>query len=368
MFKFIHVTDTHFGLATFGVENVLSGLNTRAEDGFSAFDQLIDYAITNKIKLIVHSGDVFNTKTISQTVVNAFYERAKRISDAGIDFYILQGNHDASRILVNRNGLDLANILELPHVYVTRGNGPLIDLGYIQLCSVSYWATSEEIEAQIALYAQEIDWSRPAVLVVHLQIEYANFPGSFKEDLQFTPLALLTSHPWTYVAAGHIHKPQLIADEPPVYYGGSLVRCSFAEEKDKKGFNVISVDGVKATEIKKQPVNCLKMLTLKGNMTYFREGLTDVNPDNFENVIIRCIIDETEEVIDEKFLRTTFAKAFKAIIQKEKKPNEVARMDRGGNLTNMQDALKLYFKDEPDIQDLFALIEELKNSEEKVER
>ena len=363
-FRFAHVSDTHFGLNSLGTD-MPNGLNSRTMDGFQAFDELIDYAIKNNLKLIVHSGDVLNTKVVNQSVVNNFYARIKRLSNANIPIYILQGNHDSSRVLENLNGLDLATTLQLPNVYVSRGNDDVLDLGFIQIASVSYWMTSEEIEQKISAMAVTIDWTRPAILVVHLQIQYADFPGSFKEDLPFTPLTILTAHPWTYIAAGHIHKQQQLNADPPAYYAGSLTRCTFAEEHDPKGFNIVTVNGTKATSIKQHEVNCLKMLTLKGSMSYIRDLINDASPSAFKDVIVRCIVDEAQEAIDEKYLKDKFQRAFKVVISKLPKPS-ILKPVRGGNLLSMGDALLHYFKDDPDKGALGVLFLELQLQNEKI--
>ena len=152
-FKIIHISDTHLGLSSMGVENPKTGMNTREMDGFQALDQMIEFAFQNNVKLVVHSGDVMNTKTVSQNTVNAFYSRIKRLSDANIDVFILQGNHDSSKNLSRLNGLDLAATLNIPNVYVTRG-GDYTDLGYIQIVTVSYWNTAEEVSEQINEFAK----------------------------------------------------------------------------------------------------------------------------------------------------------------------------------------------------------------------
>lgn len=368
-FNFIHVTDTHFGLDTYGTEDPITGLNTRAQDGLQAFDQLIDHAIKKDIKLVIHSGDVFNTKSISQSIVNAVYARIKRLIDAGIDVMILQGNHDASQVLERKNGLDLANTLGIEKLYVTRG-GDFFDLGYIQICSVSYWHDTEKIAEEIQSFADRIDWKRPAVLVVHLQVEYANFPGCFKDNLHFTPLSLLTSHPWNYVAMGHIHKPQKLHSHPPVYYGGSLVRCSFAEEDDPKGFMQITINHGETMLIEQHPVKCLKMLTLRGTMSDIKAQLDKAtNPEVFKQCLVRCIVDISEEPLDEKYLKAKMSMAFKLIITKETKKTAHVRID-SNQLTSMQTALESYFKDDPDCKELLSLVNDLRQYQEglKLER
>lgn len=361
-FKYLWTTDTHFGLETDGVENPLTGLNTRAEDAFQAFDQLIDYAIEKNIKLVIHSGDAMNSKTVNQSVVNAFYERIKRLSDAGITFYLLQGNHDASQNLTKKNGLDIASVLQLPNVYVTRG-GDIFDLGYLQIASVSYWNTADEIIAEIDKQAAKIDWNRPAILVSHLQVQYEGFSGSFRANLEFVPVSGLIIHPWQFVHLGHIHKPELLNEDPPVAYGGSLVRCTFTEEKDPKGFWEVSFKNGKYKDRKHVPVTCLKMLTVKGTMSDIKASLENVRVEKFEDTIVRCIIDESEDPIDYKFLKQKFSKAFRHRITKISKRRELVKMEITG-LKSMEEYANRYFEKSPNKSELLELIKDISSLEE----
>jgi DNA repair exonuclease SbcCD nuclease subunit len=363
-FEFIATGDTHFGLSTYGID-LPEGTNSRSLDGFSAFDQLIDYAISNKIKLITHSGDIFDRKTVSQTIVNEFYKRVKRISDAGIDFVILSGNHDKSTLRQAKCSLDLINTITIPNIYETDGLD-LFDLGYVQVATLGYYLSNEEIEAQLKKFNSEIDWTRPAILLGHLQVETPQFANaSFKEDLHLTPLALLTQYPYQFISLGHLHKPVELNANPPCYYNGSLVRCSFAEENDSKGFNVVTVNGLKPIFIKRQEVDCLKMLTINGTMSEIKDKLQLIESKSFKNTIIRVIVDETEETIDEKWLRDKFICAFKTIISKETNRIQIQRID-GSKIHSMNQALREFFADQVDRDDLLALVEELKNQDLKV--
>jgi exonuclease SbcD len=57
--------------------------------------------------------------------------------------------------------------------------------------------------------------------------------------------ALLVSniiHPaFDYIALGHIHKHQVLNENPPVVYAGSLERLDFGEADDEKGFYLVEI-------------------------------------------------------------------------------------------------------------------------------
>jgi len=362
-FKVIHVSDTHVGLTTDGVDNPLTGINTRAQDCLDALSYLVDYAIANNVKIILHSGDVFNDKGISLTYINAASAIIKRAADAGIFVYLLAGNHDSSRLLTRKNTIEHFATLHVKNVYVTRG-GDYTDLGYCQVVSVPYWSTPEDIQNDINTLALQVDWTRPAFLVAHLQIDYAGFPGWFKDpSLQFVPAAALAAHPWTYVAVGHIHKNQQLVEDKHVYYAGSLVRCTFTEEHDPKGFMEFDVQGVKAVDVHLHEVECLRMLTLKGTMSDLRVALIKAKPKHFKNAIVRVLVDTTDEDIDDAFFKLLFAEAFKARVSKQAKTKELKKMDAVG-LSGLNEYAEKYFEQEPRKKELMALLEEIKKTEE----
>lgn len=51
------------------------------------------------------------------------------------------------------------------------------------------------------------------------------------------------AHPaFDYIALGHIHKHQVLNQNPPVVYAGSLERLDFSDEEDDKGFYLVEIE------------------------------------------------------------------------------------------------------------------------------
>ena len=87
--------------------------------------------------------------------------------------------------------------------------------------------------------------------------------------------ALLLStvaHPaFDYIALGHIHKHQVLNDNPPVVYAGSLERIDFGEEEDEKGFYLVEIKpdretGKRTVSFDFHPVKGRRFLTINVNI------------------------------------------------------------------------------------------------------
>jgi exonuclease SbcD len=74
-----------------------------------------------------------------------------------------------------------------------------------------------------------------------------------------------------YIALGHIHRHQVLSEEPPVVYAGSLERLNFSDEGDGKGFYLVEIKTNKKTGIRKvsykfHPLNGRRFITIKVNI------------------------------------------------------------------------------------------------------
>jgi hypothetical protein len=76
--------------------------------------------------------------------------------------------------------------------------------------------------------------------------------------------------------------------------------------------------------------------------------------------IVRLIINETDEPIDDGFIKEKFGNAFKCIISKEaKEKTNVLKISASDGLT-LQAYVNNYFENDTDKDELFTLIEELR--------
>lgn len=83
----------------------------------------------------------------------------------------------------------------------------------------------------------------PTVLSAHIHIKSSALPTLFRiteqEDVVFSDTDLSAS--WTYVALGHIHRPQCLMGQPHVRYCGSIERLDMGEQGDTKSVALVDI-------------------------------------------------------------------------------------------------------------------------------
>lgn len=96
--KIVHFADLHLGVENYGHINPENGLSSRLEDFLAALDELVDYAINQKVDLVLFCGDAYKTREPSQTQQREFALRIRRLSEGGVPLFLIIGNHDRSSV------------------------------------------------------------------------------------------------------------------------------------------------------------------------------------------------------------------------------------------------------------------------------
>jgi len=292
--KIIHFADLHLGVENYGRIDPASGLSSRLHDFLSAFDSLIDYAVKNDVDLVLFCGDAYKSREPSQTQQREFARRINRLSASGIPTFLLIGNHDMPNAFGKATTTEIFHTLNIKNVFVA--NRPDVhrihtNNGTIQVVSLPWLRRSsllrkeetknldfEQINQQmqqaltsiITTTAAEIDPSLPSILAAHVWVAPAT-PGSEKMMTIGQEHTLLLSNianpAFDYIALGHIHRHQVLSENPPVLYSGSLSRLDFGEEDDDKGFYVVdiqpgSVEGKRNVSFEFHPVKGRRFLTI----------------------------------------------------------------------------------------------------------
>ena len=262
MIKFIHFADLHLGMENYGKTDPNTGLNSRLFDFLHSFDQIIDFAIKNKVDYVFFAGDAYKNREPSPTYQRALAERIFRLSQNNIQTILLVGNHDTPYQPHKANTLDIFSALKVPNVQVVREPKIIIRqladdnlqiaclpwLSRLQLLEGKTPTASaekmeefyrEKLQNILKELIKKINKKNPSMLLFHGSIEGSTY-GSERsvmlgQDI-ILPKNILKNSPFSYIACGHLHQFQEVLKNPPTIYSDSIERIDFGEEKEKKGF------------------------------------------------------------------------------------------------------------------------------------
>ncbi|MDP6825038.1 MAG: metallophosphoesterase, partial [Dehalococcoidales bacterium] len=65
--RIVHLADLHLGVESYGRLDPTTGLSSRLLDCLTALDKVVDYALENKVDLVLFCGDAYKTREPSPT-------------------------------------------------------------------------------------------------------------------------------------------------------------------------------------------------------------------------------------------------------------------------------------------------------------
>ena len=267
--KIVHTSDWHVGRRWKGIQ--------RLDEMEAVLDHLAEFIEREEVDLVLHTGDIFDSRNPpaeAEHLVNRFFVRVGR---AGSHMVVIAGNHDDPQQLDARALLAVyagVQILGRPRsarqggyrVVETRCGDKAI-VGALPFASAGAWVSALDLAGDEASarskYARMFQravqnlsqpFQKDAVnlLMAHTHLEGAVFGESERrvhvgEDWAATPQTLPTSA--SYIALGHIHKPQKVAGTLPAYYAGSPLQMDFGEVGQEKTFVVVTAKPGKPVQI-----------------------------------------------------------------------------------------------------------------------
>ena len=383
--RILHFADLHIGVENYGRIDPNTGLSSRLGDFLRTYDELVDYAIDTGIDLVLFCGDAYKSRDPSQTHQREFASRIARLSDAGIPSFLLVGNHDTPQVIAQATALEIFPTLNVANVHIgnrlqtylveTR-DGPLQIVALPWIKRSDFLATAatrgmthreineaieQGISRAISVQAEGLDGGIPAVLAGHVTVSQSTLASEQTMMLGHDHVLLNSSvalPQFDYVALGHIHRHQVLSQNPYVVYAGSPQRVDFGEEKDDKGFCVLELDpaapqGSRVAGFEFVKSSARRFLTVDVTLNAGDEDPTStviaaVESENLAEAIVRLRLTlpaELEPLLVESRIRDALGPAHHiASISKDVVDRTRTRIqDANTHGLSPQDALRLYF-------------------------
>ncbi|WP_456475285.1 metallophosphoesterase family protein [Candidatus Pyrohabitans sp.] len=237
--RFAHLADTHLGYRQYN-------LDEREEDFYAVFDEAVDRIIDAGCEFVLHSGDLFDEARPHVKALVRVREALERLSDAGIKFYCIAGNHD----MLMRRGAVPPQKLYREVEFLTPAK-PFRVHGDVFIAGLPYFSKIHRrvLLEKLSQLEREAERYETRVLALHQGIR-KYFDLEYEVDLVDLP------QNFHYYAMGHIHKKIVDAfGEGVLAYPGSTEIWRSDEigeyERSGKGFFVIDTEDISPESIER---------------------------------------------------------------------------------------------------------------------
>ena len=229
--KFIHCADVHLDTPLQGLAQYPGApVNEIRNATRRAFEKVIEAALAEKIDFLIIAGDLYDVGLKSFESALFFNKQMARLKDAGIDVYLIYGNHDAASKLIKQ--------LRPPaNVHVFKSGEPhtlRIEALNVAIHGQSF-ATPEIIDDLAINYPPAVpNWFNIGVL-------HTNLAGA-AEHANYAPCSLetLKNKGYQYWALGHIHNREVLCTDPYVVYPGNI-QGRHGKEQGEKSCELVTV-------------------------------------------------------------------------------------------------------------------------------
>lgn len=213
--RFVHAADLHLDAPFQGIAAADARIGGQLADAtYEAFRRIIDVCIEREVAFLVIAGDAYNSADKSLRAQLRFRSEMERLAEAGIDVFIANGNHDPqsgwSAGLVMPDNVHVFSAKAVERFEVVR-SGEVVAAVYGR--SFARAAETENLA---------LDYKRDVGDPVAIGVLHANVGGNTDYD-PYAPASLedLRASGMDYWALGHIHKQEVLAENPWIVYSGS---------------------------------------------------------------------------------------------------------------------------------------------------
>lgn len=328
--RFIHISDTHLGAATFSRRIAPSGYNQREEDICNSFISAIDKILELKPEFVLHSGDLFHSVRPTNRILHLGLEQILRLTRADIPVVIISGNHDAPK----QKGVgSIFKIFTLfPNLFpVFNDTYEKKIINNTAIHAVPQCIDNQTFQKELEKVQVDKD-AKFNILLLHGIV--AGIPEFSMGELSEQEIKKSHFKPeFNYVALGHYHKHCKVKDMDRVYYAGSTERLSMNELGQEKGFVEVDLEKNKFN-FHQVPTRDMIELSLIDASALDPDGVLNeierrIESQDIEEKIVRLRVTEIDSYVYNSLNFRTISelksKAFHFDLKFEKKEEEKQR-------------------------------------------
>lgn len=284
---FFHAADLHLGSPFKGLQHIPEEWKTKlSQASFDAFDRLIEDAERKQPDFIVLAGDIYDGENRNLHAQYRFQQGLIRLAKKNIPVYMIHGNHDhlAGRWTRFEYPPNVTIFAENPESHLLKVHGVTV-----QLSGFSYGERHIR-ESIIERYPERMAEADYVIGLLH------GSEAAQQEHDVYAPFSIadLYKKEYDYWALGHIHKRQVLNENPPIVYSG-ILQGRHRKEQGEQGYMDVTLKG-KHAELLFCPVSTVRFeqLTIDatgvGSMDELLESISDHLNDSKESRVIDCML------------------------------------------------------------------------------
>lgn len=276
--------------------------------------QIYEIACENRVDAVLIAGDIYDRSVPSTEAVELLDDFLTALIKADIPVIMISGNHDSGRRvafadrILEKQGLYIAGDYdgELKSVTLEDEEGAVtfVCMPFVKPAAAGCGTQAEAVEKMLSGCPMVLSRNSRYVLLTHYFVvgEHGESPELSDSEtdvnvggLDGIPASLFSA--FSYVALGHIHKPQHIG-EGNVYYAGSPLKYSFGEARGEKSVNLVELSGgeVSVRRVPLKPIH--DMRCIKGRLQdLISSEVLQLSKEEREDYL-QVTLTDREELID----------------------------------------------------------------------
>jgi DNA repair exonuclease SbcCD nuclease subunit len=279
MFKFIHTADIHLD----SPQHKLDKYEGAPADAFRlatrrAFENLVQLAIKQKAAFVLIAGDLFDGDWKDYNTGLYFVAQMARLRDARIPVFIVAGNHDAAN--------KITKTLRLPENVTTF---PTEKPATFRVDAVNVAIHGQGFSSPVVRKDLSAGYPKPEVGYFNIGLLHSCLTGREGHE-PYAPCSPegLRGKGYDYWALGHVHRREVVQDDPPIVFPGNT-QGRHARETGPKGCMLVTVEDSGLIDLQFQSTDVVRWVTADVDAQGSRSGYDIV--DDFS----RCLTDLLKE-------------------------------------------------------------------------
>lgn len=294
--KFLHTADWHVGRTIRG--------RSRDDEHRQVLAEIATIAGSEEVDLILVAGDIFDTASPGPAAEEIVYRALLDLAEVA-PVVMIAGNHDhpgrlkavAPLLSLGRVTVGAAisrpsdgGVLDIPDLGVRLALIPFISKrGIIKVEEILHLDAAQRIgeyadrvTAILAALTSDMSADTVNLVLAHVMVAGGETGGGERTAHLFDYAVPALSFPGhlSYVALGHLHRPQKVAAPTPIWYSGSPLQLDFGEVEDMKSVLLVEAEpGLPAVVTSRSLQGGRRLRTLRGTLAQIEAMVAEVGDD-----------------------------------------------------------------------------------------